>query len=69
MACDGFDHGSRVAPSEGFMHLGKVFLTPDMVGTVKEVDRLNHRITVSFDQIGVIRDLPAHNFRLAELPT
>jgi|HubBroStandDraft_6_1064221.scaffolds.fasta_scaffold93710_2 hypothetical protein len=63
MACDGFDHGSRVRPLKGFLHEGAYF-TENMVGTIEQVDRLNHRIDVRFEGLGLIEGLPAHSFGL-----
>jgi len=61
MSCDGFEHGTRVTTLVNFEHLG-TYLAKDIVGTVEDVDRLNHRIDVRFDELGLVMGLPAHSF-------
>jgi hypothetical protein len=65
MACNGFDHGKRVKATEEFVHAGRT-IKPGTVGTVEEIDRRRHQIDVRFDDLGLVRKLPAHSFLLEE---
>jgi len=65
MSCDGFEHGTRVRVLKEVVQSGRV-IAVGTVGTVEAVDREKHKIDVRFDEIGVIKSLPAHFFGFSE---
>lgn len=59
MACMGYEHGTRVVLLKSVPRLG---LEPGLVGVVRKVDSVLHRIDVEFPARGTIRGLDADIF-------
>ena len=63
MACDGYEHDSRVVLIADLLSYN---IPKGEEGTVVNVDRIFHKIDVLFAQYGRIDNLDPHSFELEE---
>ena len=61
MACDGYEHGSRVVVINPLRNANVPLGT---VGEVVAIHRLRHLLDVLFERFGLYRNLDAHCFEL-----